>query len=356
VFFYSRKAISAATTALLTAGLFLSGAGGAFAQSDAKPKRSKARTVLVEPVRLADDKVVVRAIGTGEALKSAALHPSAAGEVVEVAFKAGQRVAKGAALVRLDDKHQRLAVRLARVQVKEAERQLKRLEKLAPSGAASQARLETAQATLESARLKLDQSKAALEDRTVYAPFDGIIGLTDVSRGDRVTEDALIATLDDRSVILVKFNLPEEYAARVKVGDRVSVRPWSMREQMIEGVIDEAGSRIDPDTRVLTLKARIVNAGGAIRPGSSFEVQIAFTGRRYPLVREVAVLWSRDGAYLWRVKDGKAEKIFVKIVRRDRGRVLVDGPLQAGELLVVEGVQGLRVGQKVKAEPREKTP
>ena len=70
-------------------------------------------------------------------------------------------------------------------------------------------------------------------------------------------------------------------------------------------------------------------------------------------------MWSRDGAYLWRVakKDGKtetAEKVFVKIVRRDRGRILVDGPLDADDLIVVEGVQGLRPGQRIQAIPFDK--
>jgi len=68
-------------------------------------------------------------------------------------------------------------------------------------------------------------------------------------------------------------------------------------------------------------------------------------------VREVAVIWSRDGSYLWRANAMKAEKIFVKLVRRDGGHILVDGPLQNGDLVVVEGVQGLRAGQNLDARP-----
>ena len=62
-------------------------------------------------------------------------------------------------------------------------------------------------------------------------------------------------------------------------------------------------------------------------------------------------MWSRDGAYLWRVNRKRAEKVFVVLVRRDRGRILVDGPLRAGDLVVVEGVQGLRPGQKLDPKP-----
>jgi RND family efflux transporter MFP subunit len=124
-----------------------------------------------------------------------------------------------------------------------------------------------------------------------------------------------------------------------------------MPDRQIEGLITATGSRIDPTSRSLRVRARIPNADDAIRPGTSFEVELVFIGRPYPRVREVAVLWSRDGAYLWRVRGGKAEKVFVKLVRRDHGRVLVDGPLQAGDSIVVEGVQGLRAGQALEPLP-----
>ena len=314
-------------------------------------KRSAVATVLVEPAIPADDKIVVRAIGTGEARRSATIHSDASGEVVKVEFEAGQRVTKGAVLLRLDDRHQRLAVRLADVAIKEAERQLKRLEQLAQKGAASVARLETAQTGLESAILRRDQAQAALHDRTVFAPFDGVIGLTDVNAGDRIDEDIPIATLDERNYIDVAFNLPEEHAPRLALGTFVSVFPRTMPEHRIEGMVSALGSRIDPLTRTLRVKAEIANPDDALRPGSSFEVRVSFVGRSYPSVREVAVLWSRDGAYVWRVAGDQVEKVFVKIVRRDGGRILLSGPLSAGEAVVVEGVQGLRAGQRVKAKP-----
>ncbi len=316
-----------------------------------KAGRSGATLVLVEAVELTDDQISLRVIGTGKAIRSAALYPAVAGEVREVTFKAEQRVAKGQALIRLDDKHQRLKVRLGEVGVAEALRQSRRLQKLAPSGYAAQSRLDTAQAELDLAELRLEQAKAELYDRTIYAPFDGVLGMTDLSPGDRVTEDTMAVTLDDRATILVEFSVPEAHAGKIKVTDAVSVRPWSAPDLIIQGKITALASRIDKTTRSLRIQAEINNADDLIRPGSSFDVQLAFTGKAYPIVREVAVLWSRDGAYLWRTVDGKAEKVFVRLVRRDKGRVLVDGPLRPGELIVVEGVQGLRLGQAVKTAP-----
>ena len=183
------------------------------------------------------------------------------------------------------------------------------------------------------------------------APFSGVIGLTEIGIGDRITDDTMIATLDDRSIILVDFNLPEDYASRVQIGDAVTVRPSTTPERRLDGTVFDMASRIEPTSRSLRIRARIPNPDDTIRPGTSFEVELAFTGKAYPTVREVAVMWSRDGAYLWRANAKKAEKVFVKLVRRDGGRILVDGSLKPGDLVVVEGVQGLRAGQALDAKP-----
>lgn len=336
--------------AVMVAGwLWLWGWSDPTASREMRADRSSPTLVLVETLLLAEDRVVVRAVGTGKALRSASLHPPVAGEVVEVLFEAGQRVEKGAPLLRLDDEHERLAVRLAEIAETEARRQVERYEKLAPSGAVTTAALLTARAELESAGVRLAQARAALRDRTLYAPFDGVIGLPEVEPGDRVTDDTMVATLDDRTSIEVRFTVPEDYSGRIVVGEPVTVRSWSLPDKELRGTISSADSRIDPTTRTLRVKALIPNPDGAIRPGTSFDVQIEFTGRAYPSVPEVAILWSRDGAYLWRVVDDRAEKVFVKMIRRQRGRLLVDGALEAGDLIVVEGVQGLRDGQLVEA-------
>ncbi len=321
------------------------------AESSEPGPRSSSTLVLVEALTLAADRVVLRAVGTGEALRSASLHPTEAGDVVKVLFEAEQRVAKGAPLLRLEDEHQRLAVRLAEIAETEARRQVTRFEKLAPKGNVSAVSLQTAQAELESASLRLAQAQVALQDRTVTAPFDGVIGLSEIEPGDRVTEETMIATLDDRSALQIRFTVPEEYAGRLVIGDLIAVHPWTRPDQELYGTISATDSRIDPASRSLRVKALIPNPDEALRPGTSFNVRLEFTGASYPSVPEVAVLWSRDGAYLWRIVEDRAEKVFVAVVRRDQGRVLVKGQLRAGDLIVVEGVQGLRNGQQVEPQP-----
>ena len=316
-----------------------------------KARRSGTTLVLVEAVTLSLDRVTLRLVGSGKAVRSATLHPAVDGEVRQIKFKAEQRVRQGQALIQLDDKHQQLKVRLAQVAVTETARQWQRMQKLAPSGHAAKSRLDATFAAVETAKLRLEQARAELADRTLFAPFAGVVGMTELERGDRVTKDTKAVTLDDRSAIIVEFNIPESQAGQISVGDSVLVKPWSAADQIITGKITALASRIDRATRSLAVQAKIANPKGRMRPGGSFEVQLYFTGGTYPRVREVAVLWSRDGAYLWRVRDGKADKVFIKMVRRDKGRVLVDGPLAPGDLVVVEGVQGLRLGKAVTTAP-----
>jgi RND family efflux transporter MFP subunit len=312
-----------------------------------KHRRGGARLAIVEPVMMATDVFTVRAIGTGKALQSARLYPSVSGEVIKVNFKARQTVKTGQVLLRLDDEDQQLAVRLASIDVDEAARQALRLEKL-KTGVVARARLETALSVLESARVRLAQANATLKDRTVIAPFTGVVGLSDVHKGDRVTPDSLIATLDNRLELLVEFAVSEDVAARLRPGLSVNLTALALPDRVFKGMIAVMGSRIDPATRTLIIRASLPNPEEALRPGTSFVVAINIEGKRLPSIREVAVLWSRDGAYVWRVENGKAKKVFVKVVRRDKGRVLVDGPLNEGDGIVIEGVQGLRPGQKIK--------
>jgi RND family efflux transporter MFP subunit len=326
-------------------------------EGDARQSRDQAlrpsagTRVLVEPLDVKQDSVTIRAVGTGEALRSASIHPKVTGKVVEILFEADQRVTRGQPLVRLDDEHERLAVRLAEVLAAEAKRQADRMARLAKTGSVPLAQVETAQSEYESARIRLEQAMANLGDRTVTAPFDGVIGLTDIDVGDRVTETTLLARLDDRSAILIDFVVPELYAGAIKLGRPVVVHPWMEQDRQMHGEVSAVDSRIDQATRSMRVQARIPNPNDSIRPGTAFDVRISFVGRSYPSVREVAVSWSNDGAYLWRVIDGKAEKVFIKLVRRDGGTILIDGPLAEGDLVVVEGVQGLRSGQAIDPKP-----
>lgn len=303
--------------------------------------------VVAEPVVLGVDDIVVEAVGTGQARHAVTVYPAVAGEVTDVLFDAGDRIAKGAPLFRLDRDEEELAVRLARVELEDARQTLARYEKTAPAGAVSASEVDLSRTAVERAKLQLAQAEVALRHRTVRAPFDGVVGIAQVDPGDRVTPETVLGTIDDRSVLLVDFEVPEAYAGRVGLGREIRARTWTFADLEFVGKLSALGSRVDPVTRTLQVRARIPNDDDRLRPGMSFAVFIDLAGERYPSVPEIAVQWDRDGAYVWRVGSGAAERVAVTIRKRSDGRVLIEGPLQSGELIAVEGVQRLRPGREV---------
>lgn len=113
----------------------------------------------------------------------------------------------------------------------------------------------------------------------------------------------------------------------------------------------EIGSRIDPATRTFTARARVDNASDNLRPGMSFRVSMNLEGISYPVIAETGVQWGADGAFIWRIVDGQAQRVPVTIIQRQRGQVLVDADLGEGDLIVIEGIQRMREGIEVTYEP-----
>ena len=236
----------ALVTVLLAAGC--DGSAPTAAKQTAAPTR-----VIAKPLVFERQSTRVEAVGTSRAVKSVNLQPESSGEVVAINFQPGQRVAAGEVLVELDQRDEVLAVELARVRLREAERLFERYQQSAGSGAVLPTQIDAAETELDSARIELDQAKLALDHRTIEASFDGHVGITDIDAGDRVEPSTLITTLDDRSALLVTFSVPESLIADLNVGDTVAIATWRDRNAAFAGEIVDIGSRIDPQHAPLSL-------------------------------------------------------------------------------------------------------
>ena len=308
--------------------------------------RAAARTipVIAEPLAFENASTKIDAVGTSRAVLSTDLYPAASGEVVAVNVEPGQLVRAGDVLVQLDSREERLAVKLARLKLEDAERLYDRYSRSADSGAVVPTTLDAARTAVELARVELAGAEIALADRTITAVFEGHVGITDVDPGDRIGPDSRITTLDDRSALLVSFDIPEQFIGELAVGDSVRLETWSAAMPAVVGEIVDVGSRIDPASRSFVARARVPNDEDTLRPGMSFRVQAGVTGQRYATIAETGVQWGADGAYIWAVIDGAAVRLPVQVIQRREGRVLVDGAFDEGTLVVVEGTQSVRDG------------
>lgn len=335
----------------------LMGAPAETAPGKARKRGSRAVPVIVARVGQARNDELITAVGTARARRSVMLHPKTDGVIVAFPQRAGARVKAGETIFELDSKRAKLAVQIAEKRLEEARRLLERSELLKRNRVNSSAKVTDAKVVAERAELELSQAKELLQDLNIVAPFDGVLGLPKAETGDRVTASTPIASFDMRAELLVEFEVPERFSARLSPGDKIAATTPSHERSKFAGTVQYIDSRIDPVSRTVTVRAIIPNKNDVLRPGMSFVVELVLPGKTFASVPELSLQWRKGESYVWTVEKGAARKVLVTTVKRLNALVLVDGDVAPGDQVVVEGVQRLRPGRKVRFQPAgEATP
>jgi RND family efflux transporter MFP subunit len=289
----------------------------------------------------------VVALGTAKAARSVTLYPEVTGIVSEVMFTPGQPVEAGAELIRLESDVQQVAVDRARLALKQAQATVERAHKLAESKTISDVAMSDAETAAQLAEIEVRTAEIELRRRTSRAPFAGVTGLSDISVGDLVTTSTPITTLDDLSTVIVGFELPERWAGRVALDQRASAMAQGLPGSEFSGRISAIDSRVDEATRTLRVEAELANEGRALKTGMAITMRLEFPTDEQLAVPTLAVQWDRRGSFVWKIVDGAARRAQVAIISRESGQVMVQGELEHGDKVVVEGIQRLREGAKV---------
>ncbi|MGI9400595.1 MAG: efflux RND transporter periplasmic adaptor subunit [Rhizobiaceae bacterium] len=309
--------------------------------------RGSAALVVVAAVGEASINDRVTAIGDGEARRSVIVVPFSDGVLQEVHMVPGQQVNAGDVLAVLDSEAEKIARDQAALTVDTALEKVSRYETLVESLAGTQVQLTDARNELTKAQLVLREAQLEYDRRSIKAPIDGTIGFVPVERGDYITQTSEVATIDDRSEILLDFWVPERFASVIQVGQPVKAVPASLPGRQFTGEISAIASRVDRQSRTLLVRAILDNREDLLRPGMSFRVGMQFAGETYAAVDPLAIQWSSDGAFIWKTADDKSIKVPVRIIQRNSDFVLVSGDISRGEDVVVEGIQNLRPGSEL---------
>lgn len=313
----------------------------------AQQRGSKAAQVILETLDFEYETTLFEAVGTAEAIQSVMLYPAVSDRVVEINFAPEQIVSANDILLKLDDRRQQVAVQRANIQLADAKRNLERIKQSLQRGAVTQSALDEAITLRDLAQVQLNEAKVELEDRLVRAPFDGVVGLTDIEVGDRISTSTPITSIDNRESLFVNFNAPESALAVINGKPLVEIQPWADRTEVIDADIAEVDSRVNVQDRTIRIRAIFDNINDNYRPGMSFRVNLSLLGKRYASIPEASLSWGAAGAFIWIAENGKALKVPVEVKQRLRGRILVDGDINEGQQLIAEGIQRLRDGQKV---------
>ncbi|WP_022710568.1 efflux RND transporter periplasmic adaptor subunit, partial [Pseudochrobactrum sp. AO18b] len=304
--------------------------------------------VVVKPAQkhVVNDKL--SAIGSGVALNTVAVSPYSSGTIRRFLVSAGTTVQKDQVIAELDAETEQIAVEKAQVLLKDAEITQQRMATLRASNTATQVQVVAAELALANAKLAVKDAELALSRRSVTAPIAGIVGILPVDAGNYVTSSTTIATIDDRSKLLIDIWVPERFAPQLRLGQAVTAMPTALPGKSFQGQVSAMDNMIDAASRTLRVRAEITNPSDVLRAGMSFTVTILFPGDQYLAVDPLSVQWDGDGSYVWRItKDGKAERVAARIIQRNANAVLVDGALAEGDTIVTEGVQNVREGGNV---------
>ncbi len=304
-------------------------------------------SVVTAPVAMATINDRLQVIGTGRAKATVTVTPYAAGRLTEFLVQSGAHVEKGQVIAKLDSETEAIAVDRARVGVQDAEAKLDRVTKLQASKAATAVAVSDAQVALDNARLQLRDAELALDRRSIAAPIGGTVGILPIEAGNYVTSQSGIATIDDRSSILVDFWVPERFAAAVKAGAPLTATPIASPKDVFQGTVSALDNRIDEKSRTLWVQGLIENPADSLRAGMAFQVTMKFPGDTYPAVSPLAIQWGTDGAYIWTVENGRTKRVAVRIIQRNTETVLIDAPVTDGDMVVTEGVQSVSEDSEV---------
>lgn len=293
----------------------------------------------------------LQALGTAQARESIVLTPKVADTIRAIRFESGDRVRRGQVLVEMSSVEQAADLAEARASDQAAQEELRRTQELFDRGFASQARLDTVRAAAEAAQARLNAGGSRIADRTIRAPFAGVVGLRTASPGQYVRPGDQIGTLDDVAEIKLDFDVPETQIARVRDGVEIVARTAAYPDRAFAGHISNVDSRIDPNTRTVRVRAMLPNRDEALRPGMLMTVEVRSNPREALAIPEIAIVDRADGAYVYRVAaaegGSQAELVRIQTGARAGGMAEVLEGLSRGDRVITEGVQSVRPGQPV---------
>jgi membrane fusion protein (multidrug efflux system) len=294
--------------------------------------------VIVAPVRLVEFADRIEALGTLAANESVELTATVTETISAIHFDDGDRVEKDQLLVEMTNQEEHAQLEEASSTVNEAYRQYQRIKPLANEGTAAKSLLDQRKREWETARARLAGIESRMADRLIKAPFQGVVGLRDLSVGALVQPGDLITTLDDDRVMKLEFPVSATYLDVLRPGLEVVATSRAFVGRIFTGVVKAVDSRVDPVTRSVRVRALLPNPKRLLSPGMLMYVELQENPREALVVPEEALQPLGEQQFVFIVTaDNMVEKREVQIGGRRPGRVEVLEGLSSGDQVVTHG-------------------
>ena len=212
------------------------------------------------------------AVGTFVAVNGTDVTTEAGGVVRSIEFDAGQPVAAGAVLVRLNTANEDATLKALQASAQLARVQADRWQKLSRDQLVSKDDAQQKLTAAATAQAQVEAQRALVAQKTIRAPFSGVLGIRQVNLGQYVAPGATIVPLQQLDPIYVNFSLPEQLAGKLSIGMAVTATVDALPGKVFEGTLTAMDPLVDPNTRNFTAQATLRNPDGMLRPGSFAKV------------------------------------------------------------------------------------
>lgn len=281
------------------------------------------------------------------ALNQVDVRPEVSGKVVAIYFKEGEQVNKGAALIKINDADLQAQLAKNKIQVKLAEEKTERLKKLIAVNGISQEEYSVQENEVNT--LKADQAYilAQLAKTTIVAPFNGVVGLKNISEGAYVNPNDVIASLVQVKPIFIEFSVPEKYVSSIKKGMEIEFSSEG-QEKPLKANIYATEPKIDELTKTLRCRA-IYNGDKDFYPGSFVRVYIEMSkNERSLMIPTQSIIPILKGEKVLLAKNGEAGETKVVTGVRTEDKIQVLEGLQEGDTVLTTGLLSVKKGSKIK--------
>ena len=198
-------------------------------------------------------------------------------------------------------------------------------------------------------KVKKGEVIAKLKSRNILAPFDGVVGKRDFSNDIEVSKSSMVINIEDSSIIFSDLNIPETYASVMKKGLPIEASFSGYKNKIYEGEIDSVASRINTDTRSLSIRIKIINEESELIPGALLSVKIKYNERNSLSVPDTSVILEGSKVYVYKLlEDNTVKKSEIQIGLRNLANLEIISGLQKGDIIVAEGLKKVRPGLKIK--------
>jgi membrane fusion protein, multidrug efflux system len=286
--------------------------------------------------------------GTLKPFEETILMPDVAGRVVLINLQEGKFVRQGTLLIKLFDEDLQAQLHKSQSQLELAEQTQMRQGELMKVNGISQLDYDQSVLQVHSIKADIEVLKVQIRKTEVVAPFDGVIGLRNVSMGAEVTPSTSLATLRAVKQLKLDFSVPEKYSRQIKTGTDVKFTIQG-DDKKYDAIVMATEEGIDAVTRNLKVRAVVNVNNTSFVPGAFANVELRLDENKNALmVPTQSIIPSERNKQLIVAKFGKAKFVTVKTGIRQASMIEVLDGISSGDTVVTTGILFIKSGVNLK--------